>query len=301
MMGNKKFPLVSVAIITYNQKEFLRRCLDSIVDQDYPNIEIVVSDDGSTDGTEAMLRKYSATSVRPFVLRFAEENMGITKNSNQAHFACTGKYIAWMGGDDLMLPGKISSQVRYMEANPNCSICYHDLDVFDSGSDATLYFLSKKVKPRNGDIRIYIKHGCFNGACSSMVRRSETPLSGFNELLPVASDWLYWVESLSSGGTIDYIDRVLGRYRRHEENVTRAGNAISQNAIDHLNSCNLILLHYPEYLIEAYFVLGTNLRGLRHKLPYLSSLRITLSLKGWDLKAALGIVCYVFTFGRKKL
>lgn len=133
-MQNQKFPLVSVAVISYNQKEFLRDCINSILEQDYPNFEIVIADDGSTDGTQDMLREYSKKKPRKFVLRLAEKNQGVTANSNAAHSACEGKYIAWMGGDDLMLAGKLSKQTAFMEKNSDCVICYHDLEVFESTS-----------------------------------------------------------------------------------------------------------------------------------------------------------------------
>ena len=103
-------PLVSVAIITYNQKEYLRECIESILEQDYDNIEIVVSDDCSTDGTQEMLKEYDRKYPNKFVLKLSDKNQGITQNSNLAHFACSGKYIAWMGGDDLMLPEKIKKK-----------------------------------------------------------------------------------------------------------------------------------------------------------------------------------------------
>ncbi len=105
-MSVENLPLVSVAVITYNQKEFLRECIESILAQDYPNLEIVIADDASSDGTQDMLRDYDVQFPDKFVLKLAGRNQGITANSNEAHFACTGKYIAWMGGDDLMLPGK---------------------------------------------------------------------------------------------------------------------------------------------------------------------------------------------------
>ncbi|MDA3875882.1 MAG: glycosyltransferase family 2 protein, partial [Halothiobacillus sp.] len=187
-MSEENLPLVNVAVITYNQKEFLRECIESILMQDYSNLEIVIADDGSTDGTQDMLREYEQKYPDKFVLKLAEKNRGITANSNAAHFACTGKYIAWMGGDDLMLPQKISKQVAYMEANPDCTICYHDLEVFDSESNKILHYFSKRNKPHQGDVRTSIKYGAFNGACSVMVRAEKTPVRGFNLLLPVASD-----------------------------------------------------------------------------------------------------------------
>src|SRR5690606_18656769 len=157
MSLNNKEPLVSIAIITYNQKEFLKECIESCLAQDYPNLEIVVADDGSTDGTHDLLNDYDMKHPDKFVLRLSKENQGITKNSNAAHFACTGKYVAWIGGDDLMLPGKISKQVEFMEMNPDCTICYHDMDVFDSDSNETIYIQSKRVRPREGSVKYYIK------------------------------------------------------------------------------------------------------------------------------------------------
>ncbi|HHO42468.1 MAG TPA: glycosyltransferase, partial [Epsilonproteobacteria bacterium] len=242
----EKLPLVSVAIITYNQKEYLKECIESVLAQDYENIEIVIADDCSTDGTQDMLKEYDKKYPNKFVLKLSDKNQGITKNSNLAHFACSGKYIAWMGGDDLMLSGKIRKQVEYMEENQECTICYHNLDVFQSDTNETLYYFNKKTK-YEGDVYTSIKYGTFNGACSTMIRASKAPKNGFNETIPVASDWLYWVETLHNGGTINYIDEVLGRYRRHDNNVTKKTSSITQNQIDHLNSCHIILSLYPEY------------------------------------------------------
>lgn len=72
-MTDQDFPSVSVAIITYNQREFLRECIDSILNQDYSNFEIVVADDASTDGTQDMLREYDRKHPGKFVLKLGEK------------------------------------------------------------------------------------------------------------------------------------------------------------------------------------------------------------------------------------
>ncbi|XOB99856.1 glycosyltransferase [Pseudomonadota bacterium DY0742] len=299
-MGYQDCPLVSVAIITYNQKKFLRECIESILAQDYPNIEIVIADDASSDGTQDMLIEYEKKFPGKFVLRLANVNGGITANSNLAHFACSGKYIAWMGGDDVMLPGKISKQVFFMEANPECTICYHDLDVFDSDTDRSIYIRSKKVRPRQGDIRTCIRYGVFNGACSTMVRTDKTPVSGYNQLLPVASDWLYWVEALGNGGTIKYIDEVLGRYRRHSNNITRKSDSLGQNSVDHLNACNIIIQKYPEFLRDAIYRYAINIRSIRKEVPYLSAMLVSFRLT-FSLRAILGVAVFFITLGKVRL
>lgn len=242
-------PLVSIAIISYNQKEFLRECLESILLQDYQNLEIVIADDGSKDGTHEMLAEYSERHPGRFVLRLSPENQGITRNSNLAHFACSGKYIAWMGGDDLMLPGKISAQVRYMEEHPECSICYHNLDVFDSSSGKSLRQFNSRDSAWSGKIDVAVRHGTFNGACSNMVRAAHCPEHGFDERVRIASDWLYWVQILAKGGEIHYLDRVLGRYRRHGGNVT--SRRMIEVTQDHLISCGIILSEMPALSSEV--------------------------------------------------
>jgi len=294
----EKLPLVSIAIITYNQKEYLKECIESVLAQDYENIEIVVADDCSTDGTQEMLKEYDKKYPNKFVLKLSNKNQGITKNSNLAHFACSGKYIAWMGGDDLMLPEKIRKQVEYMEKNQECTICYHNLDVFQSDTNETLYYFNEKRK-YEGDVYTSIKYGTFNGACSTMIRTSKAPKNGFNETIPVASDWLYWVETLHNGGTINYIDEVLGRYRRHNNNVTKETSSITQNQIDHLNSCNIILSLYPEYSKAVFYRYSRILFGLKHKLNYFDIVFKSFCICP-NIKSLAAILIYVVTFGKVK-
>ena len=128
--NDSDFPLVSVAVVTYNQAEFLGDCIRSILAQEYPNIEIVVADDRSTDGTQALLADYEKAYPGQFIVKVASSNQGITRNQNAALFSCNGTYISWMAGDDLMLPNKIAEQVRFLEDHPDYAICYHDLDIF---------------------------------------------------------------------------------------------------------------------------------------------------------------------------
>lgn len=297
MIKDIEKPLVSVAVITYNQKNYLRECIESILAQDYQNIEIVVADDGSTDGTQTMLLEYEEKYPNKFILKLSKKNQGITANSNLAHFACNGKYIAWMGGDDLMFSCKISTQVDMMERNCNAVICYHDLDVFNSETGETLHIFSKIHKPREGNIQKAVKYGVFNGACSTMVRRSATPKIGFDSRIPIASDWLYWVQSLYNGGEIIYIDRIMGKYRRHNNNITRQdGIGIIKNIQDHLVSTVYILSERPDLIKEVKYrqsqlirTLGTYYPKNKYKQFLRASLRLRFNLR--TLKALIMHYC----------
>lgn len=258
-------PLVSVAVVTYNQKEFLVECIESILEQDYPNIEIVVADDGSKDGTAEFLESIEASGRGNFKILLAPQNRGITKNQNLALSGCTGKYISWMAGDDLMLPGKISTQVDFLERNLDYSICYHDLEVFESSTGKVLGRHSDVDKPRTGDVRTVVKYGCFNGAVSNMVRASDQPEWGFDERVPIASDWLYWVQCLWSGGKIGYIDQTLGRHRRHDANVTSSSfrSPSIKEIQDHLLSSDIVLSLDPGLLNEVKYRRSHLFKSLR--------------------------------------
>ena len=274
-MHDKQFPLVSVAIITYNQKEFLYECIESILEQDYPNFEIIVADDASTDGTQDMLREFNRKYPAKFVLRLAEKNLGITANSNQAHFACKGKYVAWMGGDDLMLPRKLSQQVAYMEANSKCIICYHDLEIFESPSQKKIGLISERARPRSGTVRELIRHGCFMGACSVMIRAASASKNGFDTRVPIASDWLYYIRTTQFGGYIHYLPSILGKYRRHASNVTSSnkGQVMENSSLqDHFISCGILLSEFPEFEREIRFRISDLLYSSRHYNDYAKTL-----------------------------
>jgi glycosyltransferase involved in cell wall biosynthesis len=237
------YPKVSVTVITYNQKPFLIECIASILDQGYPNLEIVVGDDGSTDGTREMLLDWHARLPNTFVLRLAERNRGITANNNAVFHACTGEYIAWMGGDDLMLSGKLERQVGWLETHRDAAICYHDLDVFESSTGRSIARFNDPRgpnPPRVGGAEVVVEHGTFMGACSVVTRRSACPPHGFDPRIPTASDWLFWIET-ALNGRVEYIDEILGRYRRHTQNVTRGWDIGS----DQLRTLRIVDERFP--------------------------------------------------------
>ena len=125
-----KDPIVSISIITYNQKDYVRDALDSfLVQRDVP-FEILIHDDASTDGTEEIIREYEAKY--PDVIRalYEKENQyskGISNPSGVFNFPrARGRYIAFCEGDDYWTdPYKLKKQVEYMDMDPDCVMCCH--------------------------------------------------------------------------------------------------------------------------------------------------------------------------------
>jgi glycosyltransferase involved in cell wall biosynthesis len=213
------YPKVSVLIITYNQKDFIRDTLDCVLNQEYPNIEIVVADDASTDGTSDIIFKYATLYPDKVIPVLADKNGGITVNSNRAFFKCTGEFIAILGGDDLFYAGKIKEQVSYMIKNPKCNLSYHRVRVFNSETNQTIS-ISGGTRPEIHSPDEVISTGNFLTASSAMVRKKACPPGGFDERVPIASDWLFFFKT-SIGGPILYIPEIYGAYRVHSHNVTK--------------------------------------------------------------------------------
>ncbi len=214
-MADKEFtPLVTIAVVTYNQKLFLIETLDSILKQktNYA-YDIVVCDDASTDGTQDLCLLYQEKYPGKFRYKRLEKNSGITANCNQGVIYCKGKYLALIGGDDLFLDGKIQKQTQFMEDNPNVTISYHPVDIFDSSTNKTL-FLTNQTNidtPRN---ILELARVCIPGSVSVMVRKDALPSGGFDNRLPTVSDWLFYLE-VAAKGNIGFLPETLARYRKH--------------------------------------------------------------------------------------
>jgi glycosyltransferase involved in cell wall biosynthesis len=239
-------PLVSLLCVTYNQREFVTDAVRGMVAQDYPNLEIIVADDGSTDGTVERLRELAAETSRRIVV-VAGEHAGITANSNRGLAQCLGTYVAVMGGDDVMLPGKISRQVEWMEAGGRRVLCGHDVDVFDSATGRTIYLWSDRFPLEKGIGAEKAVQSVPFCAAAIMVRRSAIPEYGFDPRVPVASDLKCWIDCLHPDGEYGYVEGVLSRYRRHDRNVTGADDLgkMERGLVQELIIWDLVARDYP--------------------------------------------------------
>lgn len=121
----KKSPLVSIIIPCYNPGEMFERCLNSCFEQTYPNIEIIIVDNNSTDGSIAIARQLAANTSRRVVFTKCH-SQGQNYAFNHGFTLATGDYIQWLDADDSLMPDKIALQVAALEQNPNFDIAYGD-------------------------------------------------------------------------------------------------------------------------------------------------------------------------------
>ena len=123
-------PLVSIVIPTYNAAEFLNESIDSVLNQDYPNIELIVLDDGSTDETQKVLKNYPKGSF----YWNSHPNMGQSATLNKGWEIAKGSILSYLSADDILLPNAVKISVENLRNLNNVVMTYCDYMLMDSGS-----------------------------------------------------------------------------------------------------------------------------------------------------------------------
>ena len=115
---------ISIIITSYNKRDFLVEAIDSVIGQTFRPHEIIIADDGSTDGSRETIRHYMDRHPGWITGIFQETNVGIPKNRNSALRVVTGNYVGILDGDDLFMPGKLEKQVAALQASPDARVVY---------------------------------------------------------------------------------------------------------------------------------------------------------------------------------
>lgn len=212
-------PLVSVIVLTYNQEEFLKQTLDSIVGQNFPReqVEIVVGEDASSDQTAQILKDYAARYANIFAI-FNPRNLGIVDNFINVINHCRGKYIMGCGGDDYYLPGKIQKQVDFMEKNPHVLMCFGNWYCLENGK----FYTEERYTPTE-DFESLL-YSCNINAPSACWRRAYWQ-SYLNEINPQQHHWGFedyplWLY-LAQKGKIKHLDENFCVYRILQGSASR--------------------------------------------------------------------------------
>lgn len=177
---------VSAVIPTYNRADFVREAIASVLRQDYPHVELIVVDDGSRDGTAAVV-----SSFGPTVQYLWQENRGVSAARNRGVAASTGDLIAFLDSDDLWLPRKVSAQVAYFEAHPDAQACHTDEIWIRRGVRVNERHIHRK---QGGWQFLASLPRCLISPSAVMMRRALWDrLGGFDESLPACEDYDLWL------------------------------------------------------------------------------------------------------------
>ncbi|HCZ34708.1 MAG TPA: glycosyl transferase [Cytophagales bacterium] len=132
-------PLVTIICVCYNQARFVTEALDSVVAQTYQPIELIVIDDGSTDGSSKVIKQWIAAHPETVML-LNGTNIGYCKTFNKAAALAKGKYLIDLSADDVLLPQRVSTGVQSLETNPLAGITFSDAEhVDEAGNKISLH------------------------------------------------------------------------------------------------------------------------------------------------------------------
>lgn len=208
-------PLVTVFIPVYNAEKYIRESLESIINQTYENLEILIVDDGSTDRTVNIIQSFNDSRIR--LLRNAE-NKGIPYTRNRGLKEANGKYLAIMDADDISYTNRIERQVQFMEENPDVDVVASYYKIIGGRFNKT--FRPKYIKKE--ELKVDLLFANPIGNPTSLIRMDTIKKHDllYNEKYFVAQDYGMWIE-ISKIGNLIILPEVLLKYRFGHENISK--------------------------------------------------------------------------------
>jgi glycosyltransferase involved in cell wall biosynthesis len=242
-------PTVSVILPTYNRERFLPDAWASILAQTFTDWELVVVDDGSTDGTRELVSRWSAVTGRKVVYVY-QQNRGAYGARNTGLDHASGDFVAFFDSDDLWLPHHLAHSVDALLRNPDVDWLFAPCRCVDANGrivTATTFeteqgprpFLSLKVR-RDGHLRIitdpraaecHFRTGIYAGLQNSVIRRRVFAGHRFAQDSRVVDDALFLARALIRGIRLAYLTEVHVIYRIHDQNSSGSSAAVSTDAL----------------------------------------------------------------------
>jgi glycosyltransferase involved in cell wall biosynthesis len=210
-------PFISVVIPARNAAAYLPEAIASVRAQTFLDYEIIVIDDGSTDGTSQIAAGFSGVRC------LKQSNRGAAAARNAGIAMARGRYIAFLDADDLWLPDKLDKQAAWLAANPSVVWVYSDARVFDSATRRTICRIGDRLHLHRGEILRPLLLCSFIPLATVVVHRAALIDAGlFDEALElrIGEDWNLWLR-LAEEHTVGLIDEPLALIRMHASNTSR--------------------------------------------------------------------------------
>ncbi len=203
-------PKVSVIIPSYNCSRYLNDSIKSVLSQSYKDLELIVVDDGSTDGTEKVVGAYLNDQRVKYVRKAQRSGLSTARNTGIERSG--GELVAFLDADDIFLPHKLSRQAELFRRNERCDVSYTNEAYFEEGSNKEV--LSNRYRFQ-GDLFFYLKRTNFIHISTVMVRRNALGQYRFDEDAEVMGhgDWELLLKLAFKGMSFCYINQPLSRIR----------------------------------------------------------------------------------------
>ena len=215
-MIQKSYPKISIITPSYNQGQFLEETILSVLNQNYPNLEYIIIDGGSTDNSVEIIKKYE----KYLAYWVSEKDNGQTHAINKGLKRATGDILAYLNSDDIYLPGILVKIAEFFENNPKIDIVYGDCHIINERGE-----LVKKKK----EIAFDYLMGCMIGFGIIIIQPSTFFKKGavgdvgyFNENLHFVMDANYWFRCTQKGLRFKHISQFISGFRWHLNSKTKS-------------------------------------------------------------------------------
>jgi glycosyltransferase involved in cell wall biosynthesis len=250
-----KMPLVSVVIPSYNQADYLRQALDSLIAQTYLNWEAVVINDGSTDHTDAVLKEYAARDPR--IKPYTKQNGGITAALNEGIRRASGEYFSWLSSDDQFYPNKLQALVNAFETlGDDYGLVYGGFDLLyeDTGELASLPLPTPLI--RGSEFPEALRFDFIDGTAILVRMKIMRDIDGFNPPYKHTPDMELWMRIASKGYRFYLFNEKVSIRRMHSAQASATDMIYCR--YDALWVTHYYLLHYHLLELYRYFDLSSD-------------------------------------------
>lgn len=223
-----EYPLVSIILISYNSSKYILETLESAKAQTYQKIELIVSDDCSTDNTIEICSKWIEENKHNFIstkLIIVEENTGVAANCNRGVNAAKGEWIKLTAGDDILLPNSISDNVRWIRNKPDIKILFSD--VFFISDEFLINQINQSINYDNFfdesaryQYRKLLISNKLLAPSAFLNKRVIKTLGGFDERIRNMEDYPFWIKATKFGIKLYFMPITTVKYRIHSESLS---------------------------------------------------------------------------------
>lgn len=225
-------PLVSVCIPSYNNENYITETVESVFDQSYRRIELIVSDDGSQDRSADILKQLKKRSPFPMTLNVVEQNQGLAANWNAVLSSANGAFVKILPGDDVLSPKCIEKQVTALQSSPESvlAFCGRKVTTRSGRHLLTARFFGNESLSQSQILKKCILTGTNvigePGAVLFSARLSRE-IGEFDDTRPYVIDLQYWFRLLKHGGAVSQKD-LMASFRIDQNLSVRIGSSRKQ-------------------------------------------------------------------------
>jgi glycosyltransferase involved in cell wall biosynthesis len=225
--ATRKTPAASIVMPVFDVAPFVRLAVDSVLNQSFGDFELIVVDDGSTDGSLDTLHKVRDSRLRII----SQANAGSSAARNTGIQQASAPYISFIDGDDLWLPQKLSTHLEFMEGHPEVDLTFSHSEVIDENGQHTGRF-SRRVSGFISFEQLLVENVVANGSAVVLRREVLDKAGHFDVTLLAAVDHDVWLRvALTRSGNVYCIPEVLNLYRLRAGQITKDWRRMEQSVL----------------------------------------------------------------------